>query len=135
MDTSTGDGRRANAAWGARPKAIYLSADGKWLSAAVEEDDQVLIVDTATGKVARKLKMRGKNPEHAVFSPDGKWLYVSSEEADSVDIVDLAQGQVVKSVKVGDRPRGIGFLPDRAARTLPQRMPTPSTCSTSRSRK
>ena len=56
--------------------------------------------------------MKGKNPEHAVWSPDGKWLYVSAEEADSVDIVDVAKGEVVKSVKVGDRPRGIGFLPD-----------------------
>ncbi len=47
-----------------------------------------------------------------MWSPDGKWLYVSAEEADSVDIVDVAKGEVVKSVKVGDRPRGIGFLPD-----------------------
>ena len=58
------------------------------------------------------IKMRGKNPEHAVWSPDGRWLYVSAEEADSVDIVDVARREVVKSVKVGDRPRGIGFLPD-----------------------
>ena len=72
----------------------------------------MLIVDTETLAVVKSVKMRGKNPEHAVWSPDGKWLYVSAEEADSVDIVDVAKGEVVKSVKVGDRPRGIGFLPD-----------------------
>src|SRR5206468_9534186 len=97
---------------GESPEAIYLSPDGKWLSAAIEEDNQVVIVDTAALKVARKIKVRGKNPEHAVWSPDGRWLYVSAEEADSVDVVDVAKGEVVKSVKVGDRPRGIGFLPD-----------------------
>src|SRR5439155_1647947 len=102
----------ATTALGSSPEAIYLSPDGKWLSAAIEEDDQVLLIDAVSGRIAQRIKMRGKNPEHAVFSPDGKWLYVSSEEADSVDIVDLARNEVVKSVKVGDRPRGIGFLPD-----------------------
>src|SRR3989440_1085017 len=29
---------------GESPEAIYVSADGKWLSAAIEEDNQVLIV-------------------------------------------------------------------------------------------
>ena len=101
---------------GDSPEAIYLSPDGKLLAAAIEENDQVLLIDTATLKVVRIIKMRGKNPEHAVWSPDGKWLYVSAEEADSVDIVDVALGQVIKSVKVGDRPRGIGFLPDGVAR-------------------
>src|SRR5699024_1104671 len=97
---------------GDSPEAIYLSADGKWLSAAVEENDQVALIDTAKLEVTRRIRMRGKNPEHAVFSPDGRWLYASAEEADSVDIVDLERGAVVKSVQVGERPRGIGFLPD-----------------------
>ena len=97
---------------GDSPEAIYLSPDGKWLSAAIEENDLVLLIDTATLKIAKRLKMKGKNPEHAVFSPDGKWLYASAEEADSVDIFDVARGELVKSVTVGERPRGIGFLPD-----------------------
>ena len=74
---------------GDSPEAIYLSPDGKWLSAAIEENDMVLLIDTGTLKIDRRIKMKGKNPEHAVFSPDGKWLYVSAEEADSVDVVDL----------------------------------------------
>ena len=31
---------------------------------------------------------------------------------DSIDIFDVARGELVGSVRVGDRPRGIGFLPD-----------------------
>jgi YVTN family beta-propeller protein len=107
----------ARIALGKSPEAIYLSIDGKLLAAAVEENDQVVIVDTGTLKVARTVRMKGKNPEHAVFSPDGRWLYASAEEADSVDIVDVAQGTVVKSLKVGERPRGIGFLPDASVST------------------
>jgi DNA-binding beta-propeller fold protein YncE len=93
IDTGTG-ATVMRTAVGNSPEGIYLSTDGKWLSVAVEEDNEVAIVDTSTGKVARRLKMRGKNPEHAVFSPEGRWLYVSSEEADSVDIVDLDRGAV-----------------------------------------
>ena len=73
---------------------------------------EVVLIDTATLAVHRRIKIKGKNPEHAVWSPDGKLIYVSAEEADSVDIIDVARGEVVKSVKVGDRPRGIGFLPN-----------------------
>jgi YVTN family beta-propeller protein len=109
---------------GESPEAIYLSPDGKWLSVAIEENDSVAIVDTTSLKVDRRIKMKGKNPEHAVWSPDGKWLYVSAEEADSVDIVDVAKGEVVKSVKVGDRPRGIGFLPDGTRAYVPPRTRT-----------
>ena len=99
----------ATTALGSSPEAIYLSPDGKWLSAAIEEDDQVLLIDAASGTIAHRIKMRGKNPEHAVFSPDGKWLYVSSEEADSVDIVDRA---------------GSASFPTAAARMSPPRTQT-----------
>src|SRR4029079_19048421 len=97
---------------GDSPEAIYLSPDGKWLSAAIEENNEVVILDTATLAVVKRIRIKCSNPEHAVWSPDGKLLYVSAEEADSVDIIDVARGEVVKSVKVGDRPRGIGFLPN-----------------------
>ena len=36
---------------GDSPEAIYLSPDGKWIAAAIEENDQVMLVDTATNKV------------------------------------------------------------------------------------
>ena len=105
----------ATVALGESPEAIYLSPDGKWLSAAVEEDDEVALIDTATLKVTRKIKTKGENPEHAVFSPDGRWLYVSAEDGDTIDVISLAQNAVVKSVKVGARPRGIGFSPMASA--------------------
>ena len=78
---------------GNSPKASIFRATASGSSAAVEENDKVLLGRHGSDKVERRLKMRGKNPEHAVFSPDGKWLYVSSEEADSVDIVDLAKAR------------------------------------------
>ncbi len=43
---------------GDSPEAIYLSPDGKWLSAAIEENDQVLIVDTAALTVVKRIRTR-----------------------------------------------------------------------------
>ena len=97
---------------GDSPEAIYLSPDGKWLSAAIEENDQVIIVDTAALKVDRRIRMKGKNPEHAVWSPDGRWLYVSAEEADSVDIVDIDKERG-REVGEGRRPSARHRFPAR----------------------
>src|SRR5262245_39178631 len=47
----------ATIALGSSPEAIYLSPDGKWLSAAIEEDDQVFIIDVAGLKIDRKIRM------------------------------------------------------------------------------
>src|SRR6266404_6593674 len=46
---------------GDSPEAIYLSPDGKWLSAAIEENDQVLLIDTSALAIVRRIKMKGKN--------------------------------------------------------------------------
>ena len=53
--SSTSPARRAGArrSSATRPKAIYVSPDGRWLAAAIEENNQVLIVDTATLTIAR----------------------------------------------------------------------------------
>src|SRR5438552_1544984 len=90
VDTASGATRK-QVPLGRSPEAIYRSPDGQWVAAAIEENDQVVLVRVSDHTPQRHLGMRGKNPEHAVFSPDGKWLYVSAEEADSIDIVDVAR--------------------------------------------
>ncbi len=57
-----------------------ISADGRWVAAAVEEGNEVVFVDTQSGTRAFSVRVRGKNPEHAVFSPDGRCVFVSAEE-------------------------------------------------------
>src|SRR5690606_39814712 len=99
-------------ALGESPEGVYASPDGRWIAAAIEESNDVAIVDTRTKQLAFSVKVRGRNPEHAVFSPDGRTLLVSAEEGDAVDIIDFATRQQVAQVAVGARPRGIGFLPD-----------------------
>lgn len=54
---------------GDSPEAIYLSPDGKWLSVAVEEKNEVVIVDTAAQKVDRRIRMKGKNPSTQCGAP------------------------------------------------------------------
>ena len=52
----------ASTALGSSPEAIYLSPDGKWLSAAIEEDDQVLLIDavSASATPTRSRRRRRK---------------------------------------------------------------------------
>src|SRR5690349_16526015 len=91
---------------------MFVSPDGKWLFAAIEQNILVMIIDTATLTIAMPNMMIRSIPERAGFSPNSMSMYPSAEEADSVDNIALELGDVIKSVKVGDRPRGIGFLPD-----------------------
>ena len=99
-------------ALGKSPQAFSLSPDGKILSIAVKDDGVVALVDAATLKVVKQIPMRGHHPEETLFTPDGRWIYASPEEGDSIDVIDVAKGTLAKSIKLGDRPRGIGFLRD-----------------------
>ena len=65
-------------ALGESPEGVYVSPDGRWISAAIEESNDVAIIDTQTNQVAMTIKVKGRNPEHAVFSPDGKKMFVSA---------------------------------------------------------
>ncbi|WP_306296856.1 cytochrome D1 domain-containing protein, partial [Candidatus Entotheonella palauensis] len=40
-------------------------------------------------------------------------VFVTNEKDDSVSVIDSRTNQVEATVKVGQRPRGIGFSPDR----------------------
>ena len=40
-------------------------------------------------------------------------LFVTNEAGDSVTVIDSRSGEVEATIPVGDRPRGIGFSPDR----------------------
>src|SRR5690606_11091584 len=62
---------------GDSPEGVYVSADGRWIAAAIEENNTVAIIDTQTNQMVDEIKVKGDNPEHAVFSPDGKKLLVS----------------------------------------------------------
>ncbi|MGI4847229.1 MAG: hypothetical protein ACRYGK_03700, partial [Janthinobacterium lividum] len=97
---------------GESPEGVYASADGRWIAAAIERNNEVAFIDAHALSLAFKVKVVGRNPEHAVFSPDGTTVLVSAEEGESIDIIDFASRREIGQVKVGARPRGIGFLPD-----------------------
>ena len=120
---------------GESPEGVGISADGKWVVVAVEESNSIAFIDTATNKLALNLKVKGKNPEHAVFSPDVKWLYVSAEDSDVVDVIDARTQKQVASIKTGQRPRGIGFLPDSSRAYVAAKRRTWSIPSIPRSRR
>jgi YVTN family beta-propeller protein len=67
-----GNRLRAQIPLGASPEAIQLSPDGKLLAAAIEEANEIVLVDTGALALVRRIATKGKNPEHAVWSLDGR---------------------------------------------------------------
>src|SRR3954462_8670876 len=65
-------------ALGESPEGVYISRDGRLVTAAVELTNSVAFIDTASDSVAFRVKIKGENPEQAVFSPDGRFVYVSA---------------------------------------------------------
>ena len=118
IDTATGK-LVTSVPVGASPEGVSLSADGKLLAVAVEDDNSVVLLDAASGRELARIAVHGKNPEHAVFSPDGRLLYVSAEEAEQVDVIDVAARRQSASIPVGKRPRGTDGTQTQSARPLP----------------
>lgn len=83
---------------GDSPEGVSISADGRWVAAAVEESNEIVITDTTSNQRAFSIKVKGRNPEPAVFSPDGRYIFVSAEEGTRVD--NLSDKRYVGSVIV-----------------------------------
>lgn len=94
---------------GESPEGVSISPDGRWVVAAVEESNDIVITDTGTNKLAFAINVHGRNPEHAVFSPDGRNILVSAEEGGAVDVIDFVARKQVAQVSVGACSRGSGF--------------------------
>jgi YVTN family beta-propeller protein len=81
------------------PEGLALTPDGKTLVVALNQADQVALVNTATG--AARLVRVGRYPFGAAVTPDGKTALVSNEYDGTVSFVDLASGTQTATVGVG----------------------------------
>ena len=118
---------------GARgPRGIGVTADGKLLVTANQEDGNVSIVDLASGKVIKHVPI-GKNPEfvrvhgdraYVTYEPSSKGgppPKPGSKEAEEdeddkvpgrISIVDLKQGKVIQEIIGKPETEGIEFSGD-----------------------
>ena len=98
---------------GRHPSSIDLSPDDRLLAAAIQGDDEIVLLDLAMMRVVKKIPVRGgKQAMDVVFSPDGRWIYATAQESPELHVIDVKQGAVTRSIPVGSRLRGIAFLPD-----------------------
>jgi YVTN family beta-propeller protein len=93
----------------AAPAGLVLSPDGKLLYVALDDLDEVAVVDTVTRLVARKAKVTG-GPTGLALDPTGRRLYVTCRSGDRVASLDTATLGEVGSAAVGTSPVGIVYV-------------------------
>jgi len=101
------------------PIGLAVSPDGAKLVVALNQADQIAIVDTATR--SSKLVKVGAYPYGVAVDPDGRRALVTNELDGTVSVVDLASGNVTATIaglggRAGDKeshPEGIVIDPQR----------------------
>lgn len=96
---------------GSDPEQFDLSADGKRLFVANEDEATTTVVEIESGKVIARIPV-GVEPEGVVVSPNGRWVLVTNESDNSISVIDTGALKVVNTIKVGQRPRDLAFTPD-----------------------
>ena len=81
------------------PEGLSISPDGKTVAVALDQADQVGLIDTRT-RAVRSVKV-GAYPYTTVISPDSRTAYVSNEYTGTVSAIDIAAGTVTWTVGVG----------------------------------
>ena len=87
---------------GAKPGALKLTADGKYVLCALWSKAQVLVLDAATLETKRTLKV-GAHPNDLLLASDGR-LFVSCGNEDAVYVFDFANLDVSASIRDEDSP-------------------------------
>ena len=83
-------------------EGLTVSPDGKTLVVALNQADQVALIDIAT-KQTRYVRV-GEYPYTAVVSKDSTKAYVSNELSGTISVVELASGDVLTNIPVGGPP-------------------------------
>ncbi len=82
------------------PEGMDISADGKLLVVALNQADQVAIVELATRTV--RLAPVGRYPYGVVTDPRRSRAYVTNERDGTVTVLDLPSGNTVTTIGVGN---------------------------------
>ncbi len=87
------------------PEGLAVSHDGSTVAVALNQADQVALINTRT-RAVRTVKV-GAYPYGVVISKDGRTAWASSEYAGTVSAIDIATARVAAAIGVG------GTLGDR----------------------
>ncbi len=91
------------------PAGLAVSPDGRRLYVALDDVDEVAVIDAGTRQVVGKAKVAG-GPTGLALDPKGTRLFVTCRSGDRVAAIDTATLGEVGSVAVGTGPVGIAFV-------------------------
>jgi DNA-binding beta-propeller fold protein YncE len=102
------------------PEGLRVTPDGRNLLVALNQADDLAIVDLTTATHATRLVRVGKFPYDVAASRDSRTAFVSNELDGTVSVVDIGAGTVTASIGVGGRrgdyeahPEGLLMDPHR----------------------
>ena len=78
-----------------------MTPDGSRLLVALNQADELAVIDLASPRHPIRLVRVGQFPYDVSADPGGRWAYVSNELDGTVSVVDLDVGSVVASIGVG----------------------------------
>lgn len=102
-------------AWGkprphhASPAGLVFSPDGRHLYVALDDVDEVAVIDPATLRVERKGSVKG-GPFGLALDAEGERLFVTCRGGDRLAILDAKSLAETASVAVGPGPAGVAFV-------------------------
>jgi YVTN family beta-propeller protein len=96
---------------GPKPQHIAFGVRGMFgpfAYVAVEDADQVVVLDTKPGAYAIVDRIKvGARPAGLASSPEGGRIYVSLQGTDQLVVIDTGTGRVIGQVPVGLKPVGV----------------------------
>ncbi len=104
--------RVASLAVGSRPNALHIAADGDRLYVALQEDNEVAVVDVR-GRTVLARYATGRAPHALAVGPDGFSVWTGDLDSNSVTVLHGYSGAWFGQLFLGRRaePHGIAFGP------------------------
>ena len=95
------------------PEQLAISADGRVLFVASEDEGRLVVFDAQSGEVQARIPV-GAEAEGVNISPDGRVVFATSEAEHRVTVIDAQRFTTLAALDVGMRPRATAFSRDGA---------------------
>jgi YVTN family beta-propeller protein len=99
------------------PAGLVVSPDGTRLYVALDDRDELAVVETGSRKITQRIKVSG-NPTCLVLDPKGERLFVTCRGEDRLAVVDTKALKEVGSIEVGLLPAGLAYCETTAGPRL-----------------
>ncbi|MBI5384205.1 MAG: hypothetical protein HZA90_05905 [Verrucomicrobia bacterium] len=99
------------------PAGLAVSPDGARLYVALDDRDQLAVVDVASRQIVQRVRVSG-NPYGLALDPTGKRLFITCKGGDRVAVLDTKSLKEAESIEVGLMPAGVAFCETKSGPRL-----------------